>query len=131
MHVLLDDDHGPLTVQRLRLWHRMMARCLASRLDRELAAGASPETTRSWPHAPWSDLVGYRRDLATSLQRMLAASVSPQTRPRLLAASRSAGAARQPHVPLRQDRIAGPHPSSRAGRLPRRAARSRRRASRW
>jgi hypothetical protein len=38
---------------------------------------------------------------------MLAASVSPQTRPRLMTASRSAGVARQPYVPLRRDRIAG------------------------
>jgi hypothetical protein len=29
---------------RLRPWHRVLARCAASRLDRELAAGASPET---------------------------------------------------------------------------------------
>jgi len=51
--------------------------------------------------------VRYRRGLAANLRRMLAASASPQTRPRLMAASRSAGAARQAHVPLRRDRIVG------------------------
>ena len=43
MHVLLDDDLGRLTVQRLRPWHRLMARCLAPSLDRRLADGARPE----------------------------------------------------------------------------------------
>ena len=42
-HVLLQDDRGRLTLGRLRPWHRVLARCAASRLDRELAAGASPE----------------------------------------------------------------------------------------
>ena len=43
MHILLDDDCGRLTVQRLRPWHRLLARCLAPRLDRRLADGARPE----------------------------------------------------------------------------------------
>jgi hypothetical protein len=51
--------------------------------------------------------LSYRRALAASLGRMLAASVSPHARPRLMTASRSAGVARQPYIPLRRDRIAG------------------------
>ena len=37
MHVLLDDGLGRLTLRRLRPWHRMLARALADRLDRQLA----------------------------------------------------------------------------------------------
>jgi hypothetical protein len=101
MHVLIDDDLGRLTLRRLWPWHRLLARCLAPCLDRQLADGARPEMSAVLTS------VRYRRGLAASLRRMLATSVSPQTRPRLMAASRSAGAARQPHVPLRRDRIAG------------------------
>jgi len=106
MHVLIDDDLGRLTLQRLWPWHRLLARCLAPRLDRQLADGVRPEMSAVLAaRAMVLTSVRYRLGLAASLRRMLAASVSPQTRPRLLAASRSAGAARQPHVPLRRDRI--------------------------
>jgi hypothetical protein len=108
MHILLDDDLGRLTVQRLRPWHRLLARCLAPSLDRRLASGTRPEENPVLAaRAVVLTSAGYRRALAANLERMLAASVSPQTRPRLMAASRSAGAARQPYVPLRRDRIAG------------------------
>jgi len=36
-HVLLGDDQGRLMLRRLRPWHRVLARCAAGRLDRELA----------------------------------------------------------------------------------------------
>jgi hypothetical protein len=108
MHVLLDDDLGRLTLRRLWPWHRLLARCLAPSLDRRLADGARPEANAALAaRAMVLTSVRYRRGLAGSLRRMLAASASPQTSPRLLTASRSAGAARQPHVPLRRDRIAG------------------------
>ena len=107
MHVLIDDDLGRLTLRRLWPWHRLLARCLAPCLDRQLADGARPEVSAVLAaRAMVLTSVRYRQGLAASLRRMLAASVSPQTRPRLLTASRSAGAARQPHVPLRRDRIA-------------------------
>jgi hypothetical protein len=107
MHVLLDDDLGRLTLRRLWPWHRLLARCLAPSLDRQLADGASPEANAVLAaRAMVLTSVRYRRGLAASLRRMLAASTSPQTSPRLMAASRSAGVARQPHVPLRRDRIA-------------------------
>jgi len=101
MHVLLDDDLGRLTLRRLWPWHRLLARCLAPSLDRQLADGASPEANAVLAS------VRYRRGLAASLRRMVAASAAPQTSPRFMAASRSAGAVRQPHVQLRRDRIAG------------------------
>ena len=107
MHVLLDDDLGRLTLRRLRPWHRLLARGLAPRLDRQLADGARPEANAILAaRAMFLTSVRYRRGLAANLRRMLVASVSPETRPRLMAASRSAGVARQPHVPLRRDRIA-------------------------
>src|ERR1700752_5245909 len=102
MHVLLDDDLGRLTVRRLRPWHRMLARALAGRLDRQLADGTRPESTAILAaRAMFLTSAAYRRALAASLQRMLVASMSPQTRPRLAVARSSAGVARQPHVPLR------------------------------
>src|SRR6476469_2284855 len=119
MHILLDDDLGRLTVQRLRPWHRLLARCLAPRLDRLLARVLSPRPDRRLADGARPEenavlaaramvltSVSYRRALAGSLRRTLAASVSPHTRPRLMAASRSAGVARQPYIPLRRDRIA-------------------------
>ena len=108
MQVLLDDDLGRLTLRRLQPWHRLLARGLATRLDRQLAEGARPEANAMLAaRAMFLTSAGFRRALAASLRRLLAASMSPQTRPRLMAASRSAGAARQPYVPLRRDRIAG------------------------
>jgi hypothetical protein len=110
MHALIDDDFGRLTVRRLRPWHRMLARGLAARLDRELADGARPEASAVLAaRALVLTSIGYRRGLAASLRRILAAAVSPETRPRLLTASRSAGAARQPYVPLLAER--GPVPA--------------------
>ncbi len=107
MHVLIDDDLGRLTLRRLWPWHRLLARCLAPCLDRQLADGARPEMSAVLAaRAMVLTSVRYRQGLAASLRRMLAAAVSPQTRPRLLTALRSARAARQPHVPLRRDRIA-------------------------
>ena len=108
MHVLLDDDLGRLTVHRMRPWHRMLARGLAARLDRQLAEGARPEESAVLAaRAMLLTSMAYRRALAASLRRMIAASVSPDMRPRLSVARSSAGVARQPHVPLRRDRIAG------------------------
>ena len=108
MHVLLDDDLGRLTVRRLRPWHHALARVQAGRLDRQLAAGARPETSAILAaRAMLLTSMAHRRALAASLRRMVAASVAPDTRPRLAVARSSAGVARQPHVPLRRDRIAG------------------------
>ncbi len=102
MHVLLDDDLGRLTVRRLRPWHRMLARGLATRLDRQLADGVPPEASAILAaRAMFLTSVGFRRALAASLRRILAASASPD-RPQQPATS----VARRPYVPLRRDRIA-------------------------
>jgi hypothetical protein len=107
MEVLLDDDLGRLTLRRLRFWHRMLARGLAGRLDRQLAGGARPEASAVLAaRAVFLTSAAYRHALAASLRRMLAASASAQTRPRLAVARSSAGTARQPHVPLRREQIA-------------------------
>ena len=45
MHVLVDDDLGRLVLRRVQPWHRMLACSRAGRLDRELAAGTSPEAS--------------------------------------------------------------------------------------
>jgi hypothetical protein len=107
MQVLLDDDLGRLTLRRVRPWHRLLARGLAARLDRQLADGVRPEADALLAaRAMVLTSIKYRRGLAASLRRILVASVSPEARPRPMAASRSAGAARQPYVPLRRDQIA-------------------------
>ena len=102
MHALLDDDLGQLTLRRLRRWDRLLAWALASRLDRQLADGARPESSALLAaRAMVLTSAGFRRSLATSLWRLLAAAapVSPDAR-------LSVRVARQPHVPLRRDRIA-------------------------
>ena len=77
-HLLLRDDLGLLTLRRLRPWHRMLARCAAARLDRELAAGTSPETSASLAaRAMQLTSMKFRRELAASVQRILAAAGSP------------------------------------------------------
>jgi hypothetical protein len=107
MQVLLDDDLGRLTLRRLRPWHRMLARALAGRLDHQLADGVRPESNAILAaRAMFLTSAAYRRALAASLRRMLAASLSPETCPRPAVARSSAGVARQPHVPVRRDRIA-------------------------
>jgi hypothetical protein len=77
-HVLLQDDRGRLMLARLRPWHRALARCAAPRLDRELAAGASPETSpRLAARAAQLTSDKARRDLAASVRRILAAAADP------------------------------------------------------
>ncbi|MGD0239485.1 MAG: hypothetical protein ABSB59_04045 [Streptosporangiaceae bacterium] len=106
MHVLLEDDLGRLTVRRVSLWHRLLARVLAANLDRQLAAGARPEgNVLLAARALFLTSASYRRALAASLRRLLALSASPQARPRPVAGARSAGPFR-PYVPVRRDRIA-------------------------
>jgi hypothetical protein len=105
-HVLLEDDLGRLTLRRLRPWDRVVARCLAARLDRELARGARPETNVGLAaRAVRLTSMRYRRDLAESLQRILAAVLPASVPGGPMAADPSARVARQPRVPIRRDRI--------------------------
>ena len=77
-HVLVQDDQGRLTLGRLRPWHRVLARCAASRLDRELAAGASPESSSCLAaRAVQLTSMKTRRNLAASVRRILAAAGDP------------------------------------------------------
>jgi len=103
-HVLLQDDRGRLMLGRLRPWHRVLARCTASRLDRELAAGASPETSpRLAARAVQLTSMTARRDLAASVRRILAAAGEP--------AAVTVMTARPAHLPLARAQIrqsAGP-----------------------
>jgi len=81
-HVLLDDGQGQLILERLRPWHRILARCKAARLDRQLAAGASPESsTILAARAGQLTSLKTRRALATSLWRILAAAGQPTAVP--------------------------------------------------
>jgi hypothetical protein len=106
MHVLLEADLGRLTLRRLRPWDRIRARCLAARLDRELARGARPETNADLAaRAVRLTSMRSRRELARSLQRILAAGLPAGNRGELVAADPSLRVARHPHVPVRRDRI--------------------------
>jgi hypothetical protein len=101
MHVLLRDDLGFLRLRRLRPWHRMLAGGAAARLDRELAAGASPEASVSLAtRAIRLTSMKFRRDLARSVQRILAAAAEPAAVMPSLAV-----AAHPPRLPLRRARI--------------------------
>jgi len=74
-YALLCDEQGNFTLRRLRSWHRLLARCAAMRLDRELAAGARPETSALLAaRAMQLTSVKSRHALAASLQRILAAA---------------------------------------------------------
>jgi hypothetical protein len=129
MHVLLEDDLGRLTLHRLRPWDQIMARCLAARLDCELAGGARPETAPGLAaRAIRLTSMEFRRDLATSLQRILAAAGFPSVEARVLlggrrarpaAAHPPARVARGSHVPLRRTRISrsAPELAELVGRL--------------
>ena len=100
-HVLLSAGQGRLTLRRPRPWHRVLARCAAARLDRELAAGASPETADTLAaRAMQLTSVKVRRDLAASVQRILAAAGHPAQ-----VTLASAVAVHPPRLPLRRARI--------------------------
>ena len=102
-HVLLRDDLGRLTLRRLRPWHRMLARAAAARLDRELAAGTSPETSATLAaRATALTSTKARRDIAASVQRILAATGQPPAAPPAPAA-----AVRPARLPLNRARISG------------------------
>ena len=102
-HVLLRDDLGRLTLRRLRPWHRLLARCAAARLDRELAAGTAPESSVGLAaRAMALTSAKVRRELAASVQRILAAAGQPPAAPLAPAA-----AVRPARLPLSRARISG------------------------
>ena len=91
---------------RLRPWHRVLARCAASRLDRELAAGTSPEASASLAaRAIQLTSMTFRRDLAASMHRILTAAGDPP------AVMPSPAAVPPPRLPLSRaqiNQLAGP-----------------------
>jgi len=100
-HVLLRDDLGRLTLRHVRPWHRLLARCAAARLDRELAAGTPPETSAGLAaRAMALTSAKARRDLATSVQRILAAAGQPPT-----VMLSQAAAVRPARIPVNRARI--------------------------
>ena len=102
-HALVRDDLGRMTLRRLRPWHRMLARAAAARLDRELAAGTSPETSATLAaRATALTSTKARRDIAASVQRILAATGQPPAAPPAPAA-----AVRPARLPLNRARISG------------------------
>jgi hypothetical protein len=135
VRVLLENDRGDLTLYRLRPWHQLAARFLATRLDRELAGGTRPEAAPTLAaRAIRLTSTQYRRDLATSLQRIIAARSRPGSghalpeagrtrlgaeRPPAMPAYSRAGIARPPHVPVQRTRISrsAPELAELAGRL--------------
>jgi hypothetical protein len=103
MHVLLDDERGQLILKRLSPWHQVLARSQAARLDRELAAGTSPEASASLAaRAERLTSTEFRCDLAASLRRILVAAGEPA---RPVAAAAPLGSARPLRIPLRTARI--------------------------
>jgi hypothetical protein len=73
MYVLLEDDSGCLELRRLRFWHQMLARILAARFDRQLAAGVRPEAGLSLAaRAGQLTSSGFRAGLAASVRGLLA-----------------------------------------------------------
>jgi hypothetical protein len=73
MYVLLEDAAGRLVLRRLRFWHQLLARGLAARFDRQLAAGARPETRPGLAaRAMQLTSARFRADLAASLRGLLA-----------------------------------------------------------
>jgi hypothetical protein len=107
MQVLLDDDLGRLTLRRLRPWHRLLAHCLAARLDRDLADGIRPESSAQLAaRAMRLTSMTFRRELAANIRRILitvgrqpvvVAPRQPTTRPH--------GLTGPPHVPVYRPRI--------------------------
>jgi hypothetical protein len=107
MYVLIDDYRAGLALRRLQPWHRLLARCQAGRLDRDLADGASPEASaRLAARATRLTSMQFRRDLATSLRRLLAAAGAPPAMAVPPTTTRRApGASHVPRIPLRRARI--------------------------
>jgi hypothetical protein len=84
MYVLLEDDLGRLVLRRLRFWHQLLARVLAARFDRQLAAGARPETQPVLAaRAMQLTSARFRAELAASLHGLVAEVSAAGRRPQV------------------------------------------------
>ena len=100
MLVLLDEADCPVA-RPARPWDRLLARLRASRLDRDLADGASPDATVALAlRAQRLVRPRTRRDVARGAQRVLAAATQAPAADRTRA--RAAGRLR---VPICRDRV--------------------------
>ena len=84
MLLLLDKDHSCLSAKRAGLLDRLAVRVHASKLDREIADGASPDDAE--PLALRAQMLvrpSVRQGLARSLQKLLALATAPSRAPRL------------------------------------------------
>lgn len=76
MHLLLDEGDGCPIVRAVHPWDRFVARLRAHRLDSDLAAGASPDSTVALAlRAQRLVRISARRDLARRTQRVLAVAM--------------------------------------------------------
>lgn len=77
-HVMVMAEGQGLQIRRVRPWDRLRARMRASALDRQLAAGASPESSTVLAvHAGHLCRPAERRVLAHTLSRLTAAADAP------------------------------------------------------
>ncbi len=116
MLVLLEEADCPVA-RPARPWDQLMARVRASRLDRELAGGASPDATVALAlRAQTLVRAQTRRDVARGAQRVLATAMQAPAaggppapgagRPRVPAAGRArVPAAGRAQVPICRDRV--------------------------
>ena len=93
MLVLLAEANGSPAAKHVRPWDRIATRCLAARLDRELAAGVAPDSSAARAlRAQQLTRPSARRDLAESVERALTIGMRP-------------AAARSPAVPVCRDKV--------------------------
>jgi hypothetical protein len=108
MLVLLDRADCPVAASA-RPWDRLMARVLASRLDRHLAGDASPDSTVALAlRAQLLVSERTRRDVAEGTRRLLATAMQAPAADLSLAATAHGPqmpAAGRPRVPLCRDRV--------------------------
>jgi hypothetical protein len=93
MLLVFDESDSRLTTRRAGLWQRLAVCLRASRLDREIAAGASPDITADLAlRAQALVRMSVRHDLAKSVQRIVDSSTG-------------ATVSGRPRVPLCPDRV--------------------------
>lgn len=94
MLIVFDESRSRITTGRTGLRQRLAVRFHAARLDRDIAAGASPDATPELAlRAQALVRTSVRHDLANSVQRIVDSSTRPTAFPR-------------PRVPLCGDRVA-------------------------
>lgn len=110
MIVLLERE-GVLTLRRVRVRERLVARLRASALDAALISGASPESSVPLAvHAEHVSAPSERRALACSLRRIVAAAETATPRPRAAPVDREAVRRLRAGIESLADRLASDEP---------------------